>query len=216
MKQDYRNIRREYNVGELSQNDLTEHPLHLFQHWLDDAVKADIADATAMSLATAAADGRPSARIVLLKQADEAGFSWFTDKRSHKGRDLAENPKAELLFYWRELGRQVRVFGRVEALSEGEEDKYFYSRPEASRFSAAASCQGAEIESRAVLEARVKVLREQYPAGDVPRPREWGGYRLIPEEYEFWQGRVSRLHDRFSYTQADDPSGLWVARRLSP
>ncbi len=214
MERDYRDTRRDYTEGELNRADLTANPLDLFLRWMDDAVAADIADATAMTLATANAAGKPSARIVLLKQADEQGFSWFTDRRSRKGQDLRENPVAELLFYWRELSRQVRVFGGVEELSDADSDEYFHSRPEASRFSAAASLQGAEIPSRAELERRVTELRRQYPAGDVPRPEGWGGYRLIPEEYEFWQGRPSRLHDRFAY--ARDPQGEWLARRLSP
>lgn len=214
MERDYRDTRRDYTEGELHRADLTTNPLTLFLQWMDDAVAAGIADATAMTLATANASGEPSARIVLLKQADESGFSWFTDRRSRKGQDLRENPVAELLFYWRELSRQVRIYGQVEPLNDAESDEYFHSRPEASRFSAAASYQGETIDSRQVLEARVATLRSQYPDGKVPRPEGWGGYRLIPEEYEFWQGRPSRLHDRFAY--ARDVDGSWTARRLSP
>lgn len=213
MKSDYRGERRDYVEGTLSRVDLAADPLQQFVTWMDEARAADIPDATAMSLATADDQGRPSVRIVLLKEASPDGFSWFTDKSSSKGRHLAINDQAELLFYWRELSRQIRISGRVIELPDAEADQYFDERPEGSRFSAAASLQGSVIENRQVLEARVAELRQQFPDGDVPRPQQWGGYRLIPDHLEFWQGRESRLHDRFRYEKNDKG---WNIQRLSP
>lgn len=213
MKSDYRGDRRDYVEGSLSRGDLAAEPLEQFVKWMGDAKQAEIPDATAMSLATADAAGRPAVRIVLLKEASPEGFSWFTDKRSSKGSQLAANDQAELLFYWRELSRQIRVSGRVEELPDADADEYFSARPEGSRFSAASSLQGSVVENRQEMEDRVSQLRQQYPNGDVPRPEKWGGYRLIPEHFEFWQGRESRLHDRFSYLKTDTG---WSIQRLSP
>ena len=213
MKADYRGERREYVEGTLSRDDLEHDPLVQFLDWMEDARQAGIPDATAMSLATADAQGFPAVRIVLLKEATDDGFSWFTYKRISKGSQLAENNRAELLFYWRELSRQIRIAGRVEELPDEDADEYFSLRPEGSRFSAASSVQGSVVESRELLEERVARLRAEYPEGDVPRPEGWGGYRLIPEVFEFWQGRESRLHDRFRYMKGAEG---WDIRRLSP
>ncbi|MFW6093013.1 MAG: pyridoxamine 5'-phosphate oxidase [Pseudomonadota bacterium] len=212
---DQRETRREYRAPELRREDLPADPLVLFQTWLEEAVTAGVVDATAMSLATADSAGAPSVRIVLLKHFDDQGLCWYTDYRSRKGRDLAENPRAACLFYWRELHRQVRVSGAVERLDEPSSSAYFHSRPDDSRFSAAASHQSAVVDSRATLEARVAELRRRHPDGDVPRPGAWGGYRLRPREYEFWQGREHRLHDRFLFSRPDG-SGDWQVARLQP
>jgi pyridoxamine 5'-phosphate oxidase len=210
---DQRDNRREYAAHWLRRSNLASDPLAQFQRWFAEALNAGIKDATAMALATAQPDGTPSVRIVLLKHFDEAGFCWYTDYRSQKGRELADNPQGACLFHWRELDRQVRITGRVEKLDERAATEYFDSRPADSRYSAAASRQSAPVDDRDTLEARVLDLRRRFPDGRVPKPESWGGYRLAPESYEFWQGREGRLHDRFRFTLAD---GVWVAERLQP
>jgi pyridoxamine 5'-phosphate oxidase len=210
---DHRDQRREYVEGTLSRADLPEDPLALFGVWLSDATRTGAADATAMALATASADGEPSVRIVLLKEHGPSGFVWFTDYGSRKGQELAENPRASLAFYWREFSRQVRISGTVARVPESESRAYFASRPEDSRFSAAASDQSQPIGGREMLESRVAELRAQYPDGQVPMPDGWGGYCLTPENIEFWQGREGRLHDRFRYERAGDG---WTILRLQP
>lgn len=210
---DPRDIRREYAAGPLRRNDLADDPLRQFQRWLDAASAAALRDATAMALATASADGEPSVRIVLLKHCDPEGFCWYTDYRSRKGADLADNPRAELLFHWRELDRQVRVFGTVERLGAEDARRYFDSRPPDSRFSAAASRQSAAVANRRALEDAVAGLHRRYPDGRVPKPADWGGYRLRPCRYEFWQGREGRLHDRFQYAWT---GAAWRIQRLQP
>ncbi|MEM7293125.1 MAG: pyridoxamine 5'-phosphate oxidase [Pseudomonadota bacterium] len=193
--------------------DLDPDPIAQFSVWLDDARESGAIDATSMALATAGANGHPSARIVLLKHFDAEGFCWYTDSRSQKGQQLAENPNAALLFHWRDLNRQVRIVGTVDALPHEAADEYFYSRPVGSRFSAAASEQTTEIQDRATLEQRVAELHATYPTDDVPRPSAWIGYRLRPIEFEFWQGKVNRLHDRIVYLSSD---GAWSMIRRSP
>jgi len=210
---DQRDNRREYAAHWLRRSNLAADPLLQFQRWFAEALDAGIKDATAMALATADLGGAPSARIVLLKHFDEAGFCWYTDYRSQKGRELTTNPRAALLFHWRELDRQVRIGGTVEKLDQAAGTAYFASRPAESRFSAAASHQSAPIDSRDALEARVAELRKRHPDDRVPRPEQWGGYRLTPVCYEFWQGRAGRLHDRFRFDRIDD---VWVAERLQP
>lgn len=205
--------RREYETQGMRKADLDSNPFNQFGRWLQAANDLRLIDATAMTLATATPDGVPSARIVLLKHYDENGFCWYTDSRSQKGRELALNPRAALLFHWRELSRQIRVNGAVEALPASDADAYFNSRPQGSRFSAASSCQSATVESRQALEKEVRRLHELYPQGDVPRPAAWVGYRLKPHYFEFWQGLVNRLHDRIIY----QPDGAaWSMQRLSP
>ncbi len=210
---DLSDVRRDYEAHGLTRKDMDSDPFVQFGQWLQRARDLELIDATAMTLATADGSGRPSARIVLLKHFDADGFCWYTDSRSHKGRDLSQNPNAELLFHWRDLSRQVRVHGSVAPLPEADAEKYFLMRPEGSRFSAAASVQSAEIASRSQLEDEVLRLRAAYPDGDVPRPEGWIGYRLLPDYFEFWQGQDNRLHDRIVYTPIE--SG-WQMKRISP
>lgn len=210
---DQRHTRRDYTAPALRRADLPEDPLVLFEQWFAEAAAAEIQDATAMALATANGAGVPSVRIVLLKHFGAEGFCWYTDYRSRKGKELADNPRAECLFHWRELSRQVRIAGTVTGLDAADADSYFHSRPADSRFSAAASHQSRPVASREMLESRVEELQRQYPDGDVPRPPEWGGYCLQPVSYEFWQGREGRLHDRFRYLRQH---GGWLVDRLQP
>ena len=210
---DFKALRREYVAQPLNRSDLSADPLQQFADWMQTAAEYSPDDATSMRLATASATGMPSARIVLLKHFDAEGFAWYTDYRSRKGQELAENPQAEIMFYWYGLERQVRIQGRVEKLSAEQGRKYFNERPVGSRLSAAVSCQSSVVESRNVLEQAVDEMQQQHPEGDIPYPAFWGGYRLIPTHFEFWQGRESRLHDRFSYT---DIEGQWQVDRLSP
>ncbi len=210
-----RDIRREYAYAKLSKADLAEQPLDQFESWLDHAVAKALPDATAMALATADEHGKPSVRIVLLKDFDAGGFVWFSDQRSEKGLALAVNPHAELLFYWRELDRQVRIRGPVSLVAESAADEYFYSRPEASQLAAAASEQSQPIESRGALEARYAALAQ---GGDQPlsRPQSWGGFCLQPLAYEFWQGREGRLHDRLRFQRTSLQDNQWAIDRLQP
>jgi pyridoxamine 5'-phosphate oxidase len=197
----------------LRESDVDPDPIVEFQRWFAQAQSTGAALPEAMTLATATADGIPSARMVLLKQVDQRGFAFFTSYASAKGRDLERNPRAALVFYWSELGKQVRVNGRVSRVSEAESDSYFKSRHPESRLSAAASKQSEVIESRATLETRVEELRRRHGT-DVPRPTSWGGYRLVPDTIEFWLHRENRLHDRLRYTR--QPDGSWRIERLQP
>jgi pyridoxamine 5'-phosphate oxidase len=194
--------------------DLNPDPFGQFHNWFQDAHDAGIPDANAMILATATADGMPSARTVLLKGLDETGLVFFSNYESHKGRELAENPRAAAVFYWQQLGRQVRVHGRVERVSEEESFAYFSSRHRGSRLGAWASRQSEPLDSRQELLERVQELDARYPGEDVPLPPHWGGYRILPDMFEFWESRQSRLHDRFRFTRNDD--GSWDIQRLQP
>ena len=205
--------RREYDCTSLNRSQLDTNPFKQMDTWLEEAKQAELKDATAMTLATAGNDGMPDARIVLLKQFDEAGFCWYTSYNSPKGLQLDENGQACLLFYWREFDRQVRIQGKIQKLSAAEADEYFHSRPLESRFSAAASEQSQTIDSRAILEAKVEAL-QNINAESVERPEDWGGYRLNPSTFEFWQGRENRLHDRFHYTLHNTTN--WLITRLQP
>lgn len=207
--------RRDYTADTLRRQDLSSSPTEQFRAWLQDARDHKILDATAMMLSTADAQGQPHSRVVLLKNFDEQGFVWYTYQESDKARQLQDNPKASLLFYWCALERQVRIEGTVEKLNPVDADEYFYSRPEGSRFSAAASVQSAPVKNRQELEERVEQLHKQYPDGNVPRPAVWGGYRIKPHRLEFWQGRADRLHDRFIFERADSATA-WDIQRISP
>ena len=205
-------LRKNYTFGQLSETDVPSNPLPLFKLWFDQAVRAECPEPNSMTLATANKSGNPSARIVLLKGADQNGFTFFTNYDSQKGKDLAVRPQAALLFHWHELERQVRIQGVVERVSVDESDEYFHSRPCASRIGAWASPQSEAIPSREFLEEAEK--RYKAELGDKPpRPEHWGGYRLRPTEIEFWQGRPSRLHDRIHYKLNGT---AWQVNRLAP
>lgn len=206
-------LRTEYSRASLSESDTHPNPIEQFSKWFGEAIAAQVPEANAMSVATASASGRPSSRILLIKEFDQRGFTFFTNYNSRKGQDLQQNPYAALLFYWIELERQVRIEGRVEPISAAENDSYFQSRPLKSRLGAIASSQSQPVDSREALEAKFVQVEQQQ--GDHPsRPAHWGGYRLVPDYMEFWQGRPSRLHDRIAYTlQAD---GNWQRQRLQP
>lgn len=206
-------LRKSYERAELDERSADPDPLRQFRRWLDEALAAQLPEPNAMTLATVGEDGRPSTRIVLIKGCDERGIVWFTNYRSRKGRELAVHPYAALQFHWVELERVVRIEGRVEKVAEAESDEYFRSRPLDSRIGAWASPQSEVIESRAVLVAHAARYAAQF-ALDPPRPPHWGGYRLVPDRWEFWQGRKSRLHDRLRYRL--DERGQWVRERLAP
>jgi pyridoxamine 5'-phosphate oxidase len=207
-------IRREYSRARLDEADVSQDPLVEFARWFAEAREAELPDPNAMTLATASADGAPSARIVLLKAFDERGFVFFTDYRSRKGAELEANPRAALVFYWGELDRQVRITGTVSRTSHDESERYFTSRPLGSRLGAWASHQSRVLPGRAALEAELRVVEARFGDGDIPLPEHWGGFRVVPETIEFWQGRESRLHDRIRYSR--EGGGRWRVERLSP
>jgi pyridoxamine 5'-phosphate oxidase len=198
----------------LREADVDPDPFRQFRCWLDQAITARLHEPFAMTAATATADGRPSARTVLLRGFDEQGFVFYTDYESRKGRELAANPRVALLFHWAELERQVRIEGTVERTTAQESDRYFASRPWESRLSASASKQSEVVANRELLERRVAELRSLYADGNVPRPPNWGGFRVIPCSFEFWQGGPNRLHDRLRYYPLAE--GGWGLERLSP
>ena len=207
-------LRREYTDAGLDERDLDANPFNQFEQWFQEAISAKIDLPDAMTLATATTDGMPSARIVLLRGHDERGFVFYTDYESQKGKELAANPNAALVFYWRELDRQVRITGRVSKVSRENSNNYFQTRPVDSRLAALASKQSEAISDRKVLEERFKALAAQYQNEDIPLPSDWGGYRLSPNMIEFWSGRPSRLHDRLRYTRESDDG--WRLERISP
>jgi pyridoxamine 5'-phosphate oxidase len=209
---DLSNLRKSYESGSLDEADAGNAPLALFQRWLEQAVAAKVPEPNAMTLATVGADGRPSTRIVLIKYADARGLVFFTNYESRKGHELAANPQAALQFHWVELERVVRIEGRVEQTSAEESDAYFVTRPLDSRIGAWASPQSQVISSRAVLLANAAKASARFGLNP-PRPGHWGGYRLVPEAWEFWQGRKSRLHDRVRFRL---DSGIWRKERLAP
>jgi len=206
-------LRQEYMRESLDVGDVERDPVAQFRKWFDEAIGAQLPMVNAMTLATAAADCRPSARVVLLKGLDERGFAFYTDYDSRKGAELAANPRAALLFYWTELEREVRVEGRVEKTSSRESDDYFATRPVGSRLAALASRQSSVVPDRQTLERGYADMQRTH--GETPpRPAAWGGYRVVPDRIEFWQGRPNRLHDRLLYTQGAD--GRWEIVRLAP
>lgn len=207
---DLRNLRTDYDHPDFTES--ADAPLEQFEKWLADAVRSGMSDPHAMTLATVGADGRPSTRIVLLKSVDAAGLVWFTNYDSRKGRELAANPFAAIQFHWPGADRVVRVEGRVEKTSEAESDEYYVMRPLDSRIGAWASPQSEVISSRGVLLANAAAASAKHGLHP-PRPDHWGGYRLVPDYWEFWQGRRSRLHDRIRYRLAD---GRWIKERLAP
>lgn len=205
-------LRREYMRASLDEQDTDADPIRQFERWFHEARQADVPEPNAMSVSTVGANGRPSSRILLLKDMGPNGFTWFTNYESRKGRELAENPHAALLFFWVELERQVRIEGRVERVAAEESDAYFQIRPLGSRIGALASEQSRPIDNRQALEERFLHTEQQY-GEHPPRPAHWGGYRLIPDTMEFWQGRSSRLHDRILYTLHEEG---WRRQRLQP
>ena len=207
-------LRREYTWGGLRRKDLNPDPILQFQHWFKQALEAQEIEPHAMTLATAAKDGQPSARTVLLREADQRGFVFYTNYESRKGKELEENPKAALAFYWPVLERQVCITGHVTKISRGESEAYFRSRPLGSQIAAWVSRQSQVVENREVLDDAVKEKTNQFQNKDIPIPHHWGGFLLIPQTIEFWQGRPSRLHDRFCYTKQAD--GKWKIDRLYP
>jgi pyridoxamine 5'-phosphate oxidase len=212
---DLTGLRLSYTRAELRRADLNPDPLAQFQGWLQEAIGADLREPYALSLATADAGGRPSVRTVLLRGATPAGLTFYTNYDSHKGRDLSANPQAELLFHWPELERQVRAFGPVTRVPDEESDAYFHARPRESQLAAHASDpQSAPTPGREALEATFAALHDRFPEGsEVPRPACWGGFRVAVQEWEFWQGRANRMHDRFTYTRSGEE---WQIQRLMP
>jgi pyridoxamine 5'-phosphate oxidase len=206
-------LRKEYTRAGLKESEAASDPIEQFREWFDEALAADLHEPNAMTLATATPDGRPSARVVLLKGFDERGFVFYTSYEGRKSRELEINPYCALVFYWGELERQVRVEGRVEHISDEESDAYFEGRPRGSQLGAWASEQSRPIKSRDALEVRLRELEAEYEGREVPRPPFWGGYRVEPETIEFWQGRENRLHDRLVYQRVGD---RWRMERLQP
>ncbi|MBA2345902.1 MAG: pyridoxamine 5'-phosphate oxidase [Rubrobacter sp.] len=210
---DVSDLREEYTRAGLSEPDVAADPIEQFRRWFDETMNAGLHEPNAMTVATASPKGSPSARVVLLKGYDERGFVFYTNYEGRKAGDLEANPRCALLFYWGELERQVRVEGRAYRVSGEESDAYYASRPRGSRLGALASEQSRPIQDRATLERRLRELEAEYEGREVPRPSNWGGYRVAPETVEFWQGRENRLHDRLIYRRNE---GGWKIGRLQP
>ena len=207
-------MRKDYGIAGLLEKDLAKNPFRQFEQWFAEAEAAKITEPNAMTLATVGRDGHPAARTVLLKAVDGRGFVFYTNYESRKGRELADTAKATLLFAWIAMERQVIAEGAVTRVSREEADAYFHSRPRASQLAAWASPQSTVIAGRAVIEESYRVVEKKYEGREVPLPPQWGGFRLVPEAVEFWQGRRSRLHDRLRYRR--EPGGEWVVERLAP
>jgi pyridoxamine 5'-phosphate oxidase len=206
-------IRHDYNFKGLHEGDLESNPLNQFKLWFDEAVNAGITEPNAMTLSTVF-NGRPSARIVLLKDLDQKGFTFFTNYNSKKGREIESDPQVALTFFWKEFERQVRIEGKAEKTTDQESSEYFAVRPRGSQIGAWTSFQSEVIENREYLENRTREIEQEFSGQQVPRPAHWGGYRVVPDYIEFWQGRPSRLHDRLSYVKTEE--GSWQIERLSP
>jgi pyridoxamine 5'-phosphate oxidase len=214
MNRNLADIRKDYQMQSLLETDVAGNPFIQFNDWWDDAIKSELEEVNAMTLATASLQGLPSARIVLLKSASEDGFVFFTNYNSKKGTDLEENPNACLVFFWKELERQITISGNVKKVSTEESNTYFNSRPEGSRIGAWASPQSSIIASREIIEANIAKYEQQFANGNITRPPHWGGYIVIPTVIEFWQGRPNRLHDRIQYSKLKE--GNWKIVRLAP
>jgi pyridoxamine 5'-phosphate oxidase len=206
-------LRKDYTLNGLRKQDVLKNPVDQFKRWFSEAIATEVIEPNAMFLSTISTDGFPKGRIVLLKDVDDNGFTFFTNYNSHKGSDLASHPLAALTFWWAELERQVRIVGKVEKVSEAESEAYFAIRPRGSQLGAWVSEQGDVIENRDVLTDKLTQFENQFANQPVPRPPHWGGYRVIPHEIEFWQGRPSRLHDRIRYQYQNNE---WKIERLSP
>jgi pyridoxamine 5'-phosphate oxidase len=212
-KESLQNLRQEYRSAELLEQDVDQNPIQQFKKWFEQALNSKLYEPNVMTLATASAEGIPSARIVLLKGFDDDGFVFYTNYESHKGRELLENPHAALVFFWAELERQVRIDGVVTKVAPEVSTAYFHSRPQGSQIGALVSPQSQVINSREELENHITVLKNKYGEQEIPRPGHWGGYLVKPTNIEFWQGRPSRLHDRIRYKLVD---GNWIINRLAP
>jgi pyridoxamine 5'-phosphate oxidase len=213
-KEEIQNIRTEYQASKLSESDAKGDPIKQFDLWFNEAIKADVYEPTAMTLATSTHDGRPSARIVLLKGFDHSGFVFYTNYLSRKGKEIAKNPLGAVILYWKEMERQVRIEGTIEKLGKEESEKYFHSRPKGSQIGAVVSPQSQEINGREMLESKWQEMETEFADKEVPKPSYWGGYILKPRLIEFWQGRRSRLHDRILYKKIDNKN--WKKVRLAP
>ena len=213
-QQELQNLRQDYTAATLSENDTKGDPINQFEQWFNEALAAKLHEPNAMTLATATTNGKPSARIVLLKGFNQNGFIFYTNYLSRKGKEITKNPQGAITFFWGELERQVRIEGTIEKLSKEDSERYFHSRPKGSQIGAVASPQSQEIEGREGLEKKWSELEAEYEGKEVPKPSFWGGYILNPQLVEFWQGRSSRLHDRILYKKVDKKS--WKKVRLAP
>lgn len=214
MSNNISNIRKEYSLQSLSEKEVDINPIRQFENWWEDAIRSEVDEVNAMTLATASSNGLPSARIVLLKGFSEKGFVFFGNYESYKGQQLAENPRASLLFFWKELQRQVRIVGIAKKICDEESDAYFHSRPIASQLGACVSPQSRVIENRKWLDDQFEEVSKKMSGSAIARPNYWGGYLVQPIVIEFWQGRINRLHDRLQYTLQED--GSWKIERLAP
>lgn len=205
---------RGYSLSALRREDLVDDPIEQFEAWFQQAKRAGVAQPEAMALATVARDAGPSVRMVILRGLDERGFVFYTNYESQKGQELTANPRAALVFYWQEMGRQVRIAGRVSQVSREESERYFRSRPRGSQLAAWASDQSEVVPSREFLEQQLEAVRTEHVEEDIPLPPDWGGFRLSPDKVGFWQQRPNRLHDRFRYVRDED--GQWLIERLAP
>lgn len=214
MKQSLEDMREQYGKESLDENSVAKNPVAQFENWMEKAVLAKIPEPNAMTLATADINGKPTARVVLLKGIENSAFIFYTNYDSKKGQDLLYNPYAALVFYWYPIEKQIRIEGRVEKVSAEKSEKYFHSRPRASQLSGAVSPQSTTISNRKFLEDKIQVLKKESGENEIPRPQNWGGYRIIPNRFEFWQGRADRLHDRIAYILVE--KNEWKIERLAP